>query len=72
MWKGKEEREIICVLFFRLQIPIYFEFLDPTRYKFNVIISFRFMMHPQTTALDSISVQREADRVSAAHKGLIH
>ena len=29
-----KEREIICVLFFPFQIPIYFEFLVLTRYEF--------------------------------------
>ena len=32
-----KEREIICVLFFPFQIPIYFEFLVLTRYEFTTI-----------------------------------
>ena len=31
-----KEREIICVLFFPFQIPIYFEFLVLTRYEFRI------------------------------------
>ena len=39
-----KEREIICVLFFPLQIPIYFEFLVLTRYEFEMYRLYEFAL----------------------------